>query len=206
MTGVKPVRLLVSVGRDLMFDRLVVVDRRPLEGSNHPDFRENKTLITANNHPLMRKLFRVLALPLVAALESPKPVRTLKPMKGQQPAWIGRHEVTSLQAVTNTASNNSEDFHKQPPVKTLTSSPCVRICRYNADLYDGVVCIGCFREAFEIASWNSFSASERLYALQDAIDRQQSAAHYAETISDRFTGAIAPEMLLEMINEYRKLL
>ena len=50
-------------------------------------------------------------------------------------------------------------------------TPCTRICRYNANFYDGQVCIGCYREAYEISTWNSMTHSERSYALLDAADR-----------------------------------
>jgi glyoxylase I family protein len=53
----------------------------------------------------------------------------------------------------------------------IVSTPCTRICRYNADFYNGQVCIGCFREAYEIGRWNSMTASERSMALLDAADR-----------------------------------
>jgi len=54
---------------------------------------------------------------------------------------------------------------------SISNTPCNRICRYNADFYDGKVCIGCFRESYEISAWSSMSSIERSYALYDAIDR-----------------------------------
>eukprot|EP00293_Proteomonas_sulcata_P012694 CAMPEP_0184309166 /NCGR_PEP_ID=MMETSP1049-20130417/17415_1 /TAXON_ID=77928 /ORGANISM="Proteomonas sulcata, Strain CCMP704" /LENGTH=81 /DNA_ID=CAMNT_0026622007 /DNA_START=373 /DNA_END=618 /DNA_ORIENTATION=- len=51
-------------------------------------------------------------------------------------------------------------------------NPCKRICRYKADFYDGKVCIGCFREAFEIASWNGLNEEDKKFAVMDAADRQ----------------------------------
>ena len=50
-------------------------------------------------------------------------------------------------------------------------TPCTRICRYNADFFDGQVCIGCYREAYEIGTWASMSPSEKHMGLLDAIDR-----------------------------------
>lgn len=47
----------------------------------------------------------------------------------------------------------------------------MKICRDKADFYDGQVCIGCFREAFEIGTWASFTSLEKQYALLDATDR-----------------------------------
>lgn len=55
-------------------------------------------------------------------------------------------------------------------------SPCNRICRYNAKVYDGQVCIGCFRETYEIANWSSMSPIEKSYALMDAADRSDGSA------------------------------
>ena len=73
-----------------------------------------------------------------------------------------------LEAFLVTVSGLASSSSQQQPI-----TPCVRICRYNADCYDGAVCIGCFREAFEIGQWASLSAPEKSYALQDAADRWQ---------------------------------
>ena len=40
-------------------------------------------------------------------------------------------------------------------------SPCVKICKYKKDFMDGNVCIGCFREQFEITNWVKMSNSEK---------------------------------------------
>jgi predicted Fe-S protein YdhL (DUF1289 family) len=53
----------------------------------------------------------------------------------------------------------------------VPASPCNRICRYNAAFYDGLVCIGCFREAYEIKMWNSMTNAQKSMTLLDAIDR-----------------------------------
>lgn len=50
-------------------------------------------------------------------------------------------------------------------------TPCTRICRYNADFFQGQVCIGCYREAFEIGTWASMSSTEKYMGLLDAMDR-----------------------------------
>ena len=47
--------------------------------------------------------------------------------------------------------------------KGARATPCVRICRYKRDFYGGIVCIGCFREAHEIAHWNTFSGKDPLH-------------------------------------------
>jgi predicted Fe-S protein YdhL (DUF1289 family) len=58
-----------------------------------------------------------------------------------------------------------------PVADLVPCTPCTKICRYKADFYDGQVCIGCFREAFEIGTWVSFTPLEKQYALLDATDR-----------------------------------
>lgn len=76
---------------------------------------------------------------------------------------------------TTNGSGTTEVIGSSSSSKPKKMTPCVRICRYNADFYGGAVCIGCFREAFEIGFWSSFTDQERLYAYQDALDRCQSA-------------------------------
>mmetsp|Transcript_18550 Transcript_18550/g.38067 ORF Transcript_18550/g.38067 Transcript_18550/m.38067 type:complete len:358 (+) Transcript_18550:104-1177(+) len=68
-------------------------------------------------------------------------------------------------AATSKTRKQSDPFH-------VPVSPCNRICRYNASFYDGEVCIGCFREAYEIKMWQSMSPLEKSIALLDAIDRR----------------------------------
>ena len=63
-------------------------------------------------------------------------------------------------------NNNSVSNSRGVP-----ASPCNRICRYNAAFYDGLVCIGCFREAYEIKSWNSMTNMQKSMTLLDAMDR-----------------------------------
>jgi predicted Fe-S protein YdhL (DUF1289 family) len=65
---------------------------------------------------------------------------------------------------------------------TVPSSPCVRICRYNSSVYDGQVCIGCYRETYEIGHWHAMSSGERATTLSDAIDRRRS--HHREDECD----------------------
>ncbi|KAK1747329.1 adenylate kinase [Skeletonema marinoi] len=64
------------------------------------------------------------------------------------------------------ASTNSEQAQLSIPV-----TPCNRICRYNNSFYDGQVCIGCFREEYEIKMWQSMTASEKSLTLVDQIER-----------------------------------
>ena len=53
------------------------------------------------------------------------------------------------------------------------ASPCVKICKYKKDFMDGNVCIGCFREQFEIANWVKMSNSEKQLAIEDAKERKK---------------------------------
>ena len=53
----------------------------------------------------------------------------------------------------------------------IPSTPCVRICRYNANFFNGQICIGCYRDEYEISKWASMSAQEKSWALLDAADR-----------------------------------
>ena len=74
------------------------------------------------------------------------------------------------------------------PCRALAPSPCTRVCRYSSAFYEGRVCIGCFREEFEIEWWASMSASERGFALRDAADRRPD--------GDSFEGGASREDLL----------
>ena len=52
-------------------------------------------------------------------------------------------------------------------------SPCVKICKYKKDFMDGNVCIGCFREQFEITNWLRMSDKEKALALKDVNERRE---------------------------------
>jgi predicted Fe-S protein YdhL (DUF1289 family) len=88
---------------------------------------------------------------------------------------LGKRSITTtFQAIPNQDDENAAGDGTAPASTTTTSvplTPCNRICRYNANVYDGQVCIGCFRETFEIGAWQSMSASEKYFALLDAKDR-----------------------------------
>ncbi len=55
----------------------------------------------------------------------------------------------------------------------FTASPCVKICKYKKDFMDGKVCIGCFREQFEITNWVKMSNSEKQLAIKDTKERKK---------------------------------
>jgi predicted Fe-S protein YdhL (DUF1289 family) len=93
---------------------------------------------------------------------------------------------TSLAAAA--AANESE----------VSATPCVRICRYNSSFQDGQVCIGCFREAYEIQTWQSMTATEKAMTLLDAIDRCDA--------SDRtFEGSITRDELMRQYSYWEKM-
>ncbi|KAG7365573.1 DUF1289 domain containing protein [Nitzschia inconspicua] len=98
--------------------------------------------------------------------------------------------------VTRLHASNQDDDTKikvsQTPSEDVPLTPCNRICRYNANVFDGQVCIGCFRETYEIAAWQSMSPKEKYFALLDAKDRLQQ-----RTISpnNEVDGAISMEDL-----------
>ena len=51
-------------------------------------------------------------------------------------------------------------------------SPCVKICKYDSKFMDGMVCIGCFREQFEITNWLKMSSDEKKQVLIDTEERK----------------------------------
>ena len=51
-------------------------------------------------------------------------------------------------------------------------SPCVKICKYDNKFMDVMVCIGCFREQYEITNWLRLSADEKRQALIDIKERK----------------------------------
>ena len=51
-------------------------------------------------------------------------------------------------------------------------SPCVKICKYDVKFMDGMVCIGCFREQYEITNWLRLSPDEKRQALIDIEERK----------------------------------
>ena len=56
---------------------------------------------------------------------------------------------------------------------TRVDSPCVKICKYNEAFMNGRVCIGCFREQFEITNWPRMSDEAKALALKDGNERRE---------------------------------
>ena len=112
----------------------------------------------------------------------------------------------STSSIADDLTNSSDD---------VPSTPCVRICRYNANFYDGQICIGCYRDAYEISSWPSMTKKEKSWALLDAADRvpegcdviegdESGDATDAGTGSCDFSAAISKDELLRQAKYWEK--
>jgi predicted Fe-S protein YdhL (DUF1289 family)/catechol 2,3-dioxygenase-like lactoylglutathione lyase family enzyme len=84
-------------------------------------------------------------------------------------------------------------------------SPCIRICRYNSAFYDGQVCIGCFREAYEIGTWQSMTPQQKSMTLLDSIDRCSGDTKGDRGIDEIFDGAITMEELKQQFMRWSDL-
>lgn len=100
-----------------------------------------------------------------------------------------------LDAPISTGSSQSSAL---PNEEDVSSTPCIRICRYNSSFHDGQVCIGCYREAFEISKWGSMSAIEKSMTLLDAIDR-------CDGGEGTFEGAISKDELIRQCNYWERM-
>lgn len=101
---------------------------------------------------------------------------------------------STLSSSTNTDPNakieSPPTSYRERPAVPIT--PCNRICRYNPSFYDGQVCIGCFRETYEIATWQSMTPHQKSLTLLDALERCPEAS---DAGGDVFVGAVASEDL-----------
>jgi glyoxylase I family protein len=95
------------------------------------------------------------------------------------------------------ASTNSEQAQLSIPV-----TPCNRICRYNNSFYDGQVCIGCFREEYEIKMWQSMTASEKSLTLLDQIER---CIDEEKSNGGSYDGSVTVEELKKQYNYWAEL-
>jgi predicted Fe-S protein YdhL (DUF1289 family) len=103
---------------------------------------------------------------------------------------------TTKQKHTELSKQPTEDEQprrqqQQPPPPT----PCTRICRYNANCYDGKVCIGCFRDTHDIAQWSSMSPFEKMFSLEDAADRCRDLSEIGRDTDSCFEGGISEAAL-----------
>jgi predicted Fe-S protein YdhL (DUF1289 family) len=78
-------------------------------------------------------------------------------------------------------------------ILSVPSTPCVRICRYNSNFYNGQVCIGCYREVYEIGTWQGMTNNKKSLTLLDCIERCNTQQHE----SGGFDGAITIEELTQ---------
>ena len=56
---------------------------------------------------------------------------------------------------------------------STVSSPCVKVCTYDKNFMDGMVCVGCFREQYEITSWTSMSTNQKKEVIEDSKEREK---------------------------------
>tara|TARA_B100000902_G_C26690973_1_gene612443 strand:+ start:82 stop:279 length:198 start_codon:yes stop_codon:yes gene_type:complete len=59
-----------------------------------------------------------------------------------------------------------------PDIPKKIESPCVKICKYDDNFMNGMVCIGCFREQHEITNWLRMTNRERKLAYIDIKNRK----------------------------------
>lgn len=81
----------------------------------------------------------------------------------------------------------------------------VRCPRYHPNVFDGRVCLGCFRDDYEITNWDKFSFEEKAYALEDASDRVQAAEVGNETEQQSREECISVEELQRQASVWRAL-
>ena len=84
------------------------------------------------------------------------------------------------------SDNHTPNVHKMKA--NIPMTPCNRICRYNSSFYNGQVCIGCYRETYEIEMWQTQTPMQKAMTLLDAIDR-------SNNNEDEFEGAVTVEDL-----------
>ena len=65
-----------------------------------------------------------------------------------------------------------------PKKITKNFSPCVKVCKYDQNFMDEMVCIGCFRERSEITNWQKMTLNEKKDALIDIEERRKKFVEY----------------------------
>lgn len=117
---------------------------------------------------------------------------------GDPTSSINDEEKSSSQSTPNDTGEGSL-------TAKVPATPCSRICRYNSSFYDGNVCIGCFREAYEIEMWQSMTPYQKSLALLDSIDRCTAGSSEKENSNEysgesTFDGAVTEGELLRQFN------
>jgi predicted Fe-S protein YdhL (DUF1289 family) len=96
-----------------------------------------------------------------------------------------KNRTATAPATTTTTTTISDDTTATTTATTapvaVPVTPCTRICRYHSKVFDGQVCIGCYRETYEIGNWQRMKSVEKYYALLDAVGR------FDETITSHDT-------------------
>jgi predicted Fe-S protein YdhL (DUF1289 family) len=89
-----------------------------------------------------------------------------------------RHDIINMDRINRPsamtiveASSSNDMFNSNKELQTVPSTPCVRICRYNSNFYNGQVCIGCYREVYEIGTWQGMTNDQKSLTLLDCIER-----------------------------------
>ena len=115
-------------------------------------------------------------------------------------------------AVGDSQSKNSHENSPSPKASAKNSnasgvpvSPCIWICRYNSAFYEGQVCIGCFREAYEIGTWQSMTPLQKSMTLLDSIDRCSGDTKGDCGMGEIFDGTITMEELKQQFMRWSDL-
>ena len=67
-----------------------------------------------------------------------------------------------------------------PKKITKNFSPCVKVCKYDQNFMDEMVCIGCFRERSEITNWQKMTLNQIKDALIDIEERRKKFVEYEQ--------------------------
>jgi len=129
---------------------------------------------------------------------------SVEELRCQANGWLARVNIDSIaeqndKRPTPTVSIKTEEENLNKSSTGIPPTPCTRICRYNADFYGGSVCIGCFRDSFEIGTWGSMDPIEKMYALEDAAGRCEETSNI-----ERFEGGISGQELLRQAKLWGK--
>ena len=103
--------------------------------------------------------------------------------------------------MTDETGSKDDTIHNMKDVgsdkENIPATPCNRICRYNSNFYDGQVCIGCYREAYEIEKWQSQTPMQKAMTLLDCIDRYNN--------NNEFDGSISVQELTRQYDHWSSL-
>uniref|UniRef100_A0A6S8SVQ4 Fe2OG dioxygenase domain-containing protein n=1 Tax=Chaetoceros debilis TaxID=122233 RepID=A0A6S8SVQ4_9STRA len=109
-------------------------------------------------------------------------------------------EVTELLRINNVFENECCDRTGDKTPTQASASPCKQVCRYSKECYDGNVCIGCYRDTYEIGNWEKMSSTEKMYALEDAADRRRNVERNSSFILSASEKNLMQQALLDSRN------